>query len=202
MLTVNERSIPISLFIGADMPPTAVAEMLFDAYLKSVHWFMLIFHEPSLREEMNSVLATGHVREHNLSTLVLILVVLLIGTKYVAKEDVFSILPPVDLDRLQANLLATVESKFLAVLDQDNVGAIQVCILLSSFYFYHGRPNRCLAINSAAMRMAQNLKFNREDSWHAIDTIEREQRRRAWWALYVLDGFVVSQSAGSPLQIG
>jgi hypothetical protein len=167
--------------------------MLFNTFIKSVHWFMLIFHEPSLREEMNSALTTGRVGERNLSNIVLLLVVLLIATKYVAEEDVISPRTPIDIDHLQTKLLRAVENKFLAVLDQDNVGAVQVCVLLSSFYFYHGRPNRCLAINSAAIRMAQNLKFNRERSWQGVDTIEREQRRRVWWALYVLDGYAYPQ---------
>ncbi|KEF55852.1 uncharacterized protein A1O9_07432 [Exophiala aquamarina CBS 119918] len=188
-VAIGETSIPIAQLIGTDLPSAVVTEMLFETFIKSVHWFMLIFHEPSLREEMNSALTTGRVGERNLSNIVLILVVLLIATKYVAEEDVISTRTPIDIDHLQAKLLRTVESKFLAVLDQDNVGAVQVCVLLSSFYFYHGRPNRCLAINSAAIRMAQNLKFNRERSWQAVDTIEREQRRRVWWALYVLDGY-------------
>lgn len=153
---------------------------------------MLIFHEPSLREELSSLLETGRTSERSLSRLLLILVILLIATKYVVVADIKTARSSIDINLLQAKLLATIEKNFLAVLDQDNIGAIQVCILLSSFYFYHGRPNRCLAINSAAIRMAQNMKFHHEASWYGVDTIEREQRRRVWWALYVLDGLVAS----------
>lgn len=162
--------------------------MLFDVFIDSVHWFMMVFHEPSLRAELVAVLRTGRIAERKLCTLVLILVVLLIATKYATKEEVESACPGIDMNMVQSKILKTVEAQFLVVLDQDNIATIQVCILLSSFYFYHGRPNRCLAINSAAIRIAQNLRYHRESHWRGIDLIEREVRRRAWWALYVLDG--------------
>lgn len=180
--------------VGIDLPPEATTWMLLDIFERSVHWFMLVFHEPSLRKEAASILQTSRSPVRRLSNIVLILVALLIATKYVAEEDMKTAHESLDVTLLQSELLAAVESKFLAILDQENVGAIQVCILLSSFYFYHGRPNRCLAINSAAVRIAKSLKFHREDTWQGIDTIEREQRRRVWWALYVLDGLVHSSN--------
>ncbi|OQV03457.1 Fungal Zn2-Cys6 binuclear cluster domain-containing protein [Cladophialophora immunda] len=179
----------VSDLIGSDLPPTAATLLLFDVFIKSVHWFMMVFHEPSLRAELQSILNTGYVAERNLSTLILILVTLLIATKYTTHEELENVCAGIDVPLLQSKLLETVETHFLAILDQDNIGTIQVCILLSSFYFYHGRPNRCLAINSAAVRIAQNLKFHRESYWRGIDVIEREVRRRVWWALYVLDGY-------------
>lgn len=136
---------------------------------------------------MEAALATGACAENKLSVLVLILVVILIATKYAVHDDGVGSDAVIDMQLLHTSLCKAIEEKFLIVLDQDDVGALQVCILLSSYYFYHGRPNRCLAINSAAIRMAQTLKFHRELSWDGISTVEREQRRRVWWALYVLD---------------
>lgn len=185
---MNEKLIPIVKLLGCNLPPTEATTMLFDVFLNSVHWFMMVFHDPTLRAELESMLTTGCTAESNLSTVVLILVVLLIGTKYATEQEAETACPEIDLALLQSKLLQTIESNFLLVLDQANTATLQVCILLSSFYFYHGRPNRCLAINSAATRIAQNLKFHQESRWRNIGVIERETRRRVWWALYVLDG--------------
>lgn len=151
---------------------------------------MMVFHEPTLRNELDTVLNTGSIGEHRLSTLILILVILLIATKYTKEEEAAVFLRAgVQLQLLQSRLLRIIEWKFLAVLDQDDIGALQVCVLLSSFYFYHGSPNRCLAMNSAAIRIAQKMKIHQESDWPPqIDKVEREVRRRVWWALYVVDG--------------
>ncbi|OAL31205.1 hypothetical protein AYO22_01238 [Fonsecaea multimorphosa] len=175
---INGKVARVSDLIGSDLPPAEASILLFEVFIKSVHWFMMVFHESSLRAEMQSILTTGYVAERNLSTLVLILVILLIATKYTTEEELDNVCAGIDLPLLQSKLLKAIETHFLAILDQDNIGTIQVCILLSSFYFYHGRPNRCLAINSAALRIAQNLKFHREPYWHGIDATEREVRRR------------------------
>ncbi len=186
-VVINEKMIPIAKLLGCNLPPTEATIMLFDVFINSVHWFMMVFHEPSLRAEIDSMLATGCTAESNLSTVVLILVVLLIGTKYTTEQEAEIACPEINLELLQSNLLKAIESNFLLVMDQDNTATIQVCILLSSFYFFHGRPNRCLAINSAAIRIAQNLKLHQESRWRQISVVERETRRRVWWALYMLD---------------
>ncbi|KPI34413.1 uncharacterized protein AB675_3872 [Cyphellophora attinorum] len=175
--------------MGCSLPARVVTLKLFDVFIDSVHWFMMVFHEPSLRADLEEMLNTGTFPRQKLSTIILVMVVLLIGTKYVLVDEIPPTYSSHDLSRFQAVLLEKIEARFLAVLDQDDVGAIQVCVLLSSFYFYHGRPHRCLAMNSAATRLAQGMKLHRESTWRVIDPIEREVRRRVWWAVYVLDGY-------------
>ncbi|KIW17992.1 hypothetical protein PV08_02278 [Exophiala spinifera] len=189
--TIREKVIPVSELIECDLPAREATMMLFTTFIDSVHWFMMVFHEPTLRVELDNVLRTGSIGEHRLSTLILILVILLIATKYTREEEASLFLRAgVNLQLLQSRLLRIVEWKFLAVLDQDDIGALQVCVLLSSFYFYHGSPNRCLAMNSAAIRIAQKMKIHQESDWPShIDKVEREVRRRVWWALYVVDGY-------------
>lgn len=177
---------PVTELLGCDLPPADVSITLFNVFARSVQWFMMIFHEPSVRAEMQSILDTKHISPHKLSLAVLILVILLIGTKYTKEAEALGL----DLTSIESKLLERIESKFLAVLDENNVGTVQVCILLSSFYFYHGRPSRCLALNSMAIKIAQTLKFDFESTWTGIDLAERENRRRAWWNLYVFDGYI------------
>jgi hypothetical protein len=174
--------------MGCNLPAPVITLKFFDVFIHSVHWFMMVFHEPSLRADLEEMLRSGVFPRQKLSTVILMMVVLLIGTKYVLIDEMPPTYSSHDLSRLQAVLLERIESRFLTVLDQDDVGAVQICVLLSSFYFYHGRPHRCLAMNSAAIRLAQGIKLHRESTWGDIDPIEREVRRRVWWALYVLDG--------------
>jgi hypothetical protein len=48
--------------LGFDLPPTHVLEFCLQSYLDAVHWFMLLFHEPSFRAELQDVSRLGVVR--------------------------------------------------------------------------------------------------------------------------------------------
>jgi len=182
----------VSDLIGCELPSPAVTTMLFDIFMKSVHWFMIVFHEPTLRAELEEIMRTGHVQQSKFSLLVLVMVILAIGAKYATKDDVQSCgCPDLDLASLQSNLMRKIEEKLLEVLDQDDIGSVQVCILLSSIYLYHRRPKRCFVVVGAAMKAAQALGLHRESTWGCIDPVEREVRRRVWWALFVCEACVI-----------
>ncbi|EXJ86840.1 hypothetical protein A1O3_03794 [Capronia epimyces CBS 606.96] len=187
--------------------------MLFDTYIRSVHWFMMVVYESSLRAELAEMLRSGRAHRGQKCVLYLIAVILAIGAGYARDESEVHVdgqghghgkghphdkLPDVDvnidLTKLQSRLIQTVEANFLDMIDVASVASVQTCILLSSFYLYSHRPKpkpkRCFIINGAALRAAQVLGLHRESTWGAISTVEREVRRRVWWALYVCDGFM------------
>ena len=89
----HETLIAVSDLIGMDLPPGEVINVLFDSYLNSVYWFMMVFHEPTFRKELEGIITTGHVQQRRLSFLILVLVILANGAKYVSAQVIQSHCP-------------------------------------------------------------------------------------------------------------
>lgn len=185
----NETFTKVSDLIGHDLPPPDVVRMLFDVFIHSVHWFMLAFHEPTVRAELERMITTGRIQHNKLQFVILIVVVLATGIRYATEDDIASRCPGVDLKAWDSKLRKLMESKFLDALDSDNYRSVQICILMSSLYIYHRQPKRCFIVHGAAIKAAQAMSLHRESAWNNLDIVSREERRRAWWALYVSDGF-------------
>ena len=84
-------------------------------------------------------------------------------------------------------MLKEVQAHLLDVIDIGGVESVQICVLLSSFYMYNGRPNLALAILGAGVQSSQAIGLHKESLWGPLTETAKEVRRRAWWALYVLD---------------
>lgn len=164
--------------------------MLFDVYIRSVHWFMMVFHEPSLRADLQDVLRTGRAKIHQRSMLYLVLAILAIGARYAQDQDFHANGTEIDLPGLQSRFMKTFEKGLMDLIDQTDLGMVQTCIMLSSLYYYHQQPRRSFVINGAAAKGAQAMRLHKESAWGNIDTVEREVRRRVWWALFVSEGYV------------
>ncbi|KAF4953429.1 hypothetical protein FSARC_12398 [Fusarium sarcochroum] len=74
--------LPIHEIIGISLPPKAVVDALVDSYFDSVHWFMVLFHEPSFRRRCEIIMASGTAGAHDSPFLVVLMLVLAIGARY------------------------------------------------------------------------------------------------------------------------
>lgn len=83
--------------------------------------------------------------------------------------------------------LKRVEDSLHTLYDAVGVESVQVCCLLGSYYMYHGRPNLAFAILGAGISCAQLMSLHKESSWRWLSEIAKEERRRAFWALFVYD---------------
>ena len=184
----NQFLAPVSDLIGETLPAPEVINLLLETFIDSVHWFMMVFHEPTLRGELQTIVTTGQVQIHRLSFLILILVILSIGAIYVRDDLVQLRCPGQDMTRLQIRLLRKVEEKFLDVFDEGDIESVQVCILLGSIYIYHRRPKRAFVVLGAALKASHANGLHRESLWGQVTDVTREVRRRVWLALYVYDG--------------
>ncbi|KAF7589717.1 hypothetical protein BBP40_003915 [Aspergillus hancockii] len=172
-----------------DFPPKPVADYLLETYLGAVHWFMMVFHEPTLRRQYENILTGHRCRKSNSKQLTLILLVLSLGARYTTEERVRAYCPMFDLDKFRNRSLAKVEERLLELLDGSDVESVQVCVLLGSFYLYHGRPNLAFVILGAGIRCSQIMGLYKESSWRDVSEVDKEERRRTFWALYVFDRF-------------
>ncbi|KAF6527387.1 hypothetical protein HZS61_010431 [Fusarium oxysporum f. sp. conglutinans] len=69
------------------------------------------------------------------------------------------------------------------------VEGVQICVLLSTFYLYHDRPNLAFAIHGMGVKCAHAMYLHQEATWKEPTALTREVKRRVWWALYVVDCF-------------
>lgn len=177
----------ISEVLGMDLPPPQVVEFAMETYTKAVHWFMLLFHEPSLKAELDLLMATGFVRADRTSFLILAVLVIGIGLKYSTRPEAQERCPGYDAEGVGAKFIRKTEEKLLDVFDEANIEAVQISIILSSYYGYHSRPNRSFAVLGSALKVAQKLGLQRESGWKISDPLVREVWRRLSWALYTAE---------------
>ncbi|KAE8394468.1 hypothetical protein BDV23DRAFT_190068 [Aspergillus alliaceus] len=190
-----------TVFPGLSLPPRVYCDFLIEAYRTSVHWFMMLFHQPTFEKEYTEIMDTQAIAPRQLGIAVLILMVFVMGARYTAECDSLEERDRHgDLQALQKDLLGHIHHHLFDIFDLGGVESTQICVLLSTFYLYNGRPNLAFAILGAGARSAQAFGLHNESLWGRADDITTEVRRRTWWALFVLDRFA-SITYGRPLSI-
>lgn len=89
-----------------------------------------------------------------------------------------------------------------AAIDPDipSLETFQTLLLLTAAYYCIGRGYKTYMLLGTAVRMAYGLDLNRELPESALVTpVEREVRRRAFWACFLLDRFTVCGSRRPPM---
>jgi hypothetical protein len=173
--------------LGLDVPPLHVVDFLLDTYLSSVHWFMSVLHEPTLRAEIHRIWASGVVPEHRKLVPILVLMILSFSARYASPELGERACPGFDIASMEPVWLKRVEEKLLDALEDGGLEAVQIAILLKSYYLYGNRPKRSFAILGAGIKVALSMKLHLEHTWTTTDLVRRQVMRRVWWSLYVAD---------------
>ena len=82
-----------SLFPGFTFPPRPICDFLVESYRKSVHWFMMLFHEASFESEYKKVMDSQVASPRQLGIVVLFLTVFTMGARYTTDDEAWK---PVD----------------------------------------------------------------------------------------------------------
>lgn len=152
---------------------------------------MVVFDEEAFKREYREILDSQSVAPQQMGTAVLILMVLAMGARYAADDKIGLVgVSRQELQVLQNNMLDQIRARFFDVLDMGDVECVQLCILLSSFYLYNGKPNLAFPILGAGTRSAQVQGLHNEALWRTKNMATVEVRRRTWWALYVLERYL------------
>lgn len=215
----NRREVisPSEAELVALLPPISVATLLVDNYFDRVHWFMLVFHQSDFRELFRQLYGDLDDESPKQSTTVglgflsVFAAVCIVSLRYInvqQKEILHKYaVRPVDL---QQKLLTTLRMRLLDVVSEGRIEAVQVCVLLGSFYLYHGEPELAWPICGCGLRIAQALNLHRRRSQSdgspgppdLNDQGQRaeETRKRCWWAVYEIET-ACSMLYGFPLSI-
>jgi hypothetical protein len=193
------------------LPPYKAAELLVDTYFDRVHWFMLIFQQDDFRQnwphlyrtELDGASEVGN----DLGFLSTFLMVIAIGAHYVGpyRQRVLARYE-VEPETLKQCILKVIKSSLLDIVSVGSLEVVQTCVLLGTYYLFHGAPRLAWPVCGCGLRVAQSLNLHRkrEHTTLPLTPVERNQnetRKRCWWAIYEIETFC-SMSYGYPHSIG
>lgn len=189
------------------LPPRDAASVLVDTYFDRVHWFMLIFHQEDFRKRwtalydtpLGSVSGTTATNPGFISTF---LVVIAISLQYTGEYRRHTLKKyKVDPELLKDEIFSAVRSKLLDIVSLGSLEAVQTCVLLGTYYLYHGSPNLAWPVCGCGLRLAQALNLHRKLNTTEPTSVEiqrlAESCKRCWWAIYEIETFC-SISYGYP----
>ena len=181
------EAVPVYQLFDFSLPPKGTLDAILDTYLKAVHWFMLLFHEPSFRLRYESLMARGIQSRADSRFSLLLLTIWILGCKYMGEDDATRL--AFDANSFQTAALRHLEANLMFLFEDSEMESVQVCVLLGSFYLYTGRPNLGFVVLGSGIRCAFALGLHRESSWPSLAQEVQEERRRVWWALFIFDRF-------------
>lgn len=179
--------ITVEELLGLELPSKRVTDYLLNRYLDSVHWFMMVFHEPTFRKTYEALVCSRRFPRCRSNHVILILMVLSLGGLYASEDEVKQKFPTFQLATFRRLSLKKVEDNLHALYDAAELESVQVCVLLGSYYVYNGRPNLAFVILGAGLRCAQLISLHKEPAWRGQSEMAKEERRRTFWALFVFD---------------
>jgi hypothetical protein len=188
---------PVSAILCYPLPPSAMMRMLLEEYFDSVHWFSLVIYEPRFRSKFESI-QDGLAYPTQKSFLLLLSIVLGMGAWYKShRSRVDTDYPDEDWHGWSLSLVEGAGSQLTELMDQTSIASVQACILLGSYYVYHGKPNLSFALLGATIRTAQAIGLHRQPPRGDPGSIE--ERKRVWWTIYTWDRYSSSyREAPSP----
>jgi Fungal specific transcription factor domain len=186
------------------MPMSTVMEMLLDSYFQRSHWYILIFHEPSLRKQALDTLQKPTWRTEDRGVVMAALMAAAVGLQTACHDSSWTghaVLTAhgLSFETLLKHMIAEVRANLMDLLDDCRIETVQVCILLGTFYIYHGSPNLAWSVLGMATRAGYALGLH-SDQTQSSDQISEEVRRRCWNHLKVADTFA-SMIYGRPTSL-
>lgn len=182
------------------MPPARVIETLLSIYFRKMHWFIWIFHEPSFMADARRVLSAPAWHRRDMSKVLVTLTVAAVGLKCANQDtsprgqELLASLSP-EPQKLLDQMVAEVRLHLLDLLDDNCIETVQVCLLLSAFYIFHGSASLGWVTIGLTARAAYALELHCPS--HSHDPVADQVRRRCWNHLTVADTFA-SQIYGRP----
>ncbi|RHZ58001.1 transcription factor domain-containing protein [Aspergillus thermomutatus] len=194
------------------LPPYEAAELLVHTYFDRVHWFLLIFQQDDFRQRWPQLYKTqfdgARGAYNDLGFLSTFLMVIAIGAHYAGpyRQGLLA-RHGVEHETLKQCIFKAIKSSLLDIISVGSLEVVQTCVLLGTYYLFHGAPRLAWPVCGCGLRVAQSLnlhrKVNKDHVTLSSDPIERsrnETRKRCWWAIYEIETFC-SMSYGYPHSI-
>ncbi|KAF4417297.1 transcriptional regulatory [Fusarium acutatum] len=190
------------------LPGLWPATLLVDNYFDRIHWFILAFHQDDFRRKFQDLYnhftfsSTSNAPSRGMGFIAVLLAVFATSLHHIGAQEGKLKSHNVDPKELKDRILAALKSRFLDIISKGSLEAVQFCVLLASYYLYHGEPGMAWPLSGSGLRIAQALNLHRKMAAGDLDDQALNQqiqdRKRAWWAVYEIDTFC-SMLYGFPL---
>ncbi|KAI9926887.1 hypothetical protein MW887_003986 [Aspergillus wentii] len=180
------------------LPHYEAAALLVDTYFDRVHWFMLIFHQDEFRRRWQKLYQISsnqlQAKLHSIGF------IRAYRQRLLASHNI-------DHEKLKERIFSSIRANLLDIVSLGSLEAVQTCVLLGTYYLFHGSPGLAWPVCGCGLRIAQALKLHRKlprDGSGSLRSINlrnhNETRKRCWWAIYEIETFC-SMSYGYPHSI-
>ena len=159
---------------------------------------MLLFHQDDFRTALRQLLNTEgrQPAPTSLGFLSTVVAVCAIGLQYLGphRKELLATFN-IDPHALKEKMFELLERRLLEILSLGSLEAVQTCVLLGTYYLYHGEPGLAWPICGCGLRIAQAISLHRRiQLTSAPDMGESSQRanearKRCWWAIYEVETF-------------
>ncbi|KAH7219605.1 hypothetical protein DER44DRAFT_805476 [Fusarium oxysporum] len=190
------------------LPELGPATLLVDNYFDRIHWFILVFHQDDFRKRFQDLYhytafsSGSNAPSRGIGFIAILLAVFATSLHHIGAQESKLKSHNVNQKELKDRILTTLKLRFLDVVSRGSLEAVQFCVLLASYYLYHGEPGMAWPLSGSGLRIAQALNLHRkmtpgDPSDQALNQ-QIQDRKRAWWAVYEIDTFC-SMLYGFPL---
>jgi hypothetical protein len=164
------------------IPPRETAALLVDTYFDRIHWFMLIFHQQEFRQIWPKLYDTPLedivAATPNPAIISTFLMVIAIALQYTGNYrqnllETQNVNPTV----LKDKIFSTIRSRLLDIVATGSLEAVQTCVLLGTYYLFHGSPNLAWPVCGCGLRIAQALTLHRKSPNSGPVTSPEAQRK-------------------------
>ncbi|GAB1209488.1 hypothetical protein APSETT445_008267 [Aspergillus pseudonomiae] len=194
--------IPVKDLVGVQLPSDPVATILIDAYLQANHWYLALFHVQTFRARAMPMIQIGAAAVSEKPFLLLLLVVLMIGTRFVQPEIITTHDPVFNIESYRNQVLNAVEQHLFSSLHEADLESIGCALLMSIEYLLEGKTKLAFVLSGMGLRIAHAIGLHDESTWDPLENVELQVRRRVWWAIYMADGYAAQAYGKPPIQAG
>lgn len=190
------------------LPDLGPAALLVDNYFDRIHWFILVFHQDDFRRKFQDLYkyqlspSGSNAPSRGIGFLAVLLAVFATSLHHIGAQESKLKSHNIDPKELKDRILDTLKLRFLDIVSRGSLEAVQFCVLLASYYLYHGEPGMAWPLSGSGLRIAQALGLHRKatpgDPNDQALNQQIQDRKRAWWAVYEIDTFC-SMLYGFPL---
>ncbi|KAK8076140.1 hypothetical protein PG994_003412 [Apiospora phragmitis] len=152
--------------------------------------------------------------QFGLGYVAVLLAVCAISLEYITAPQIAALVAyEVEPEAYKLHILTTLKLRTMDVVSLGTLEAVQMCVVLGSYYLYHGLPELAWPICGCGLRIAQALNLHRKvpppsvvgpgspggaEEEYALYVLSA--RRRCWWAVYEIETFC-STMYGFPLSV-
>lgn len=164
-----------------------MVHVLLEEYMKSFHWYIQLFHEPTFRNELDPIISSGLAHASQKPFLMLLLAMSLITAPFCGHRIELGTSSDVTCYS-ELEWMVAIEQNLLSSFDDLQVPYLGCLFIMTMVYLQKKKTALALSLVAMMVRAAQSIGLHREETWPAIGETERNVRRMVWWAIVMSDG--------------